>query len=83
MERNRRYYFINRPPFIGTHPKGAVALESWQPKQSVPEIPDWTFHGWVEYDFRLPYSMIWEYELYPADETELVLYNEWRDENNK
>jgi hypothetical protein len=79
-----KYYFINRPPFIGTHPKGEISREVWQPKQSAPDInEDWTFHGFVEYEEPLSNEDIWEYQLMPAKHSERDTYWQWRDDNNK
>ena len=75
------YYFINRPPFIGTHPKENLAMQkAWSPTKQVGERH---FHGWATYTETLSFEQIWKYELYPADPDELRAYNEWRDENDK
>jgi len=77
------YFFINRPPFIGTHPDGSIASEVWQPKQSVAGIPDRTFHGSVTYTEPLLPERIWKFELHPADKQEYLDYFEWREDNNR
>ena len=84
-----RYYFLLRPPFIGTHPKdGWQDGEVWSPKQPIPpqhqiEGGAWTAHGWAEYDRQLTFDEVWNYDLHPADEQERNAYIEWREEERK
>lgn len=77
-----RYYLISRPPFIGTHPAGNIAVESWDTRQDIPGTlrPAW---GWVEYDQPLDFENVWNYELYPGDEKEADAYYDWRNEVGK
>ena len=77
-----KYYFLNRPPSIGTHPNGAVATEVWMPRQDIPGTERPAF-GWAEYPDPLQFEQVWQYELFPDDEAEQDLYWEWRDENDK
>jgi len=76
-----RYYLINRPPFIGTHPTGSNAREVWAPVRRIPEQPadcERTAHGWVEYDYQLFETDIYRYELYPASQEERSNSSTWR-----
>lgn len=77
------YYFINRPPFVGTHPAGALKIEAWEPRREAAGIVGWIFWGYAIYDFQLDPQLIWKYELYPADTEELQAYRDWREENDK
>lgn len=77
-----RYYFISRPPDIGTHPAGEVRREVWYPAKDIPntERHGW---GWVEYAEPLEFEQVWKYELFPADDEELDAYYDWRNEVGK
>jgi hypothetical protein len=77
-----RYYFLNRPPAIGTHPAGEVARECWLPRRDIPgtERPA---YGWVDYPEPLDFEQVWRYELFPADPAEVDAYWDWRDEQGK
>ena len=75
---SHRYYFLNRPPSIGTHPAGEVGRKCFQYREDIPGI-ERLAHGWVEYPEALGFDMVWRYELYPADEEELARYNAWRE----
>jgi hypothetical protein len=79
-----RYYLVNRPPHIGTHPRGGeVARDVWMPGKRIEEQPedhDRRALGWVEYDRQLTVEEIRQYELFPADERERAasgLWQEW------
>jgi hypothetical protein len=61
-----KYYFRNRPPDIGTYPKGAVMKEAWLPRKVTPK-GNMAF-GWVSYDSELTPEDIKSYELF-IDET--------------
>ncbi len=61
-----KYYFRNRPPDIGTHPKGAVMKEAWLPRKVTPK-GNMAF-GWVSYERELTPEEIKSYELF-LDET--------------
>lgn len=83
-----RYYFLNRPPSIGTHPAGETARESWVPRQDAQledEVGEYTrpVWGWVEYPQALTFEQVWKYDLIPAGKDELIRYNQWRDEEGK
>lgn len=78
-----RYYFINRPPFVGTHPAGAVAQQAWDPVMFAPDVEGRKFHGYADYAQPIGFEQIWKYELYPQNLTELMFYNAWREENSK
>ena len=79
-----RYYFIKRPPFIGTHPDGAISQESWEPSHAIGyKTNGRRFHGFAVYNHALTFEEIWKYELYPSCETEGIAYYEWRQENSK
>jgi hypothetical protein len=73
-----RYYFLSRPPFIGTHPSGETNRQVWQPVELIPDT-ERPAHGWVEYSEPLGHYDVWRFELYPADEDELKRYNDWRE----
>lgn len=78
------YYFINRPPFVGTHPASDLVSQVAYPfRMEVAGIPDRLFHGSASYSKRLSFDQIWKYELYPDDKAEYELYCQWREENNK
>jgi hypothetical protein len=76
------YYFLLRPPFIGTHPAGEVSREVWQPVQNIPGTERHA-HGWVKYPAPLDFDQVWKYDLYPANEDGLNRYWDWREENNR
>jgi hypothetical protein len=61
-----KYYLRNRPPDIGTYPKGAVMKEAWLPRKVTPK-GNMAF-GWVSYDRELTPDEIKNYELF-VDET--------------
>lgn len=82
-EQNFRYFLVLRPPWIGTHPDGSVAMEQWQPVRKIKEGERWHAHGWVEYEKPLDFEKIWKYDLRPEDEYELKAYEAWRYKNNK
>uniref|UniRef100_A0A6M3XIG7 Defence against restriction A C-terminal domain-containing protein n=1 Tax=viral metagenome TaxID=1070528 RepID=A0A6M3XIG7_9ZZZZ len=63
-----RYYYLHRPPGIGTQPKGFINHESWLPARTTPHGR--TAFGWVEYDRPLTPEEISGYELF-EDEVEL------------
>lgn len=76
----RRYYFLYRPPAIGTHPIGETGRETWMPRRQVPEVPRQPAFGWVEYPDPLPLEDVISYELLPQDEEErarLTLWNRY------
>lgn len=59
-----RYYLKNRPPAIGTHPKGAVNVESFDRRIEVePGIYAW---GYVDYTSPLSFDEVYNYELVAA-----------------
>ena len=81
-----KYYLINRPPSIGTHPDGEIEREVWMPARQIPDrhnLGGWSALGWVAYDEPLDFEMVWRYELRPADNLELDRYYDWRDEEGK
>jgi hypothetical protein len=64
------YYLLNRPPFVGTHPRGDIERLVWQPTRPIPDEDGgngqrWA-HGWVTYDHALPPDDVYRYELWPA-----------------
>jgi hypothetical protein len=63
-----RYYYLHRPPSIGTQPEGFINHESWLPAKTTPHGR--TAFGWVEYDRPLTPEEISGYELF-EDEVEL------------
>lgn len=75
-----RYYMLNRPPDIGTHPKGETAREVWLPRKDIPDT-ERPAYGWIEYETELEPYEIWRYEMYPADEYELSRYNVEREKH--
>jgi hypothetical protein len=76
-----RYYLLNRPPGIGTHPPGAVDKKVWLPRQAIPSAEqagyDRQAFGYVSYDSPLPLAQIWQYELEP-DPDDLYLWLAYR-----
>lgn len=63
-----RYYYLHRPPSIGTQPEGFINHESWLPAKTTPHGR--TAFGWVEYDRSLTPEETSRYELF-EDEVEL------------
>lgn len=63
-----RYYYLHRPPSIGTQPEGFINHESWLPAKTTPHGR--TAFGWVEYDRPLTPEETSRYELF-EDEVEL------------
>lgn len=61
---NYRYYLTQRPPSIGTHPRGAIKVESFDEKKSFEGIECW---GYVEYEKELTLAQISDYELSPKN----------------
>lgn len=55
-----RYYLTQRPPSIGTQPRGAVSVESFDNKKDFEGINCW---GYVEYEKPLTKEQMEEYEL--------------------
>lgn len=80
--KKRRYYFINRPPSIGTHPQGETGRKAFAYRETIPGTERLS-HGWVEYPQPLDFEQVWRYELYPADEAEADRYYDWRNEVGK
>jgi hypothetical protein len=60
-ERKFRYYLTQRPPSIGTHPREAIKVESFDTKQEFEGVSCW---GYVEYEKALTDKQIEEYELF-------------------
>jgi hypothetical protein len=75
-----RYYFLNRPPSIGTHPPGEGGRKVFDFMQEIPGTERYA-HGWVEYSEPLDFALVWKYELFPGDPQEMETYWDWRDEN--
>ncbi len=77
-----RYYLINRPPSIGTHPAGEIDREVWIPRRTIPNT-ERDCYGWVEWAEPLDFEQVWGYEMLPADDDEFERYYDWRDEVGK
>jgi hypothetical protein len=63
---------------IGTFPDGATDKKAFDFREEV-RIGDkykraW---GWAEYPEQVDPTVVWKYEMYPADEHEATLYDEW------
>lgn len=71
-----KYYYLSRPPSIGTQPAGFVEQETWYPKEFSDNFPRGAF-GWVKYDEPLTFYQAWKYDLMPADEPHSTLFNFW------
>jgi len=56
------YYFRNRPPDIGTFPKGAIMKEAWIPKRAT-EKGNLAW-GWASYERELTSDELYNYELF-------------------
>lgn len=81
---NNRYYLLNRPPTIGTHPPGAIEQEVWLPKRVIPAVLpgyDRQACGYVVYGEPLPLTQVWKYELEPdpANLPLWLVYRYWLD----
>lgn len=63
IENKHRYYFRNRPPSIGTHPKNPDIVISWYPRQNTP-VSNSLAWGYVEYSNELTIDEINNYELF-------------------
>jgi len=74
-----RYYFLNRPPGIATHPKGETRRQVWFPSRPMPGQVDRRVLGWVEYPEPLTHEQIWKWELAPADMGEQAEHVFWLD----
>lgn len=78
-----KYYFLNRPPDIGTYPirPGLIETVVWWPRQLIPGTQRYA-HGCVTYEQPLTWDDVWRYDLFPeqhlADE-----YFDWREEEGK
>ncbi len=76
---NYKYYFRNRPPSIGTHPKNPEKTEGWNPRQPAP-ISGYLAWGYVEYSIPLNDEDIKSYELFedriepPKEVKELIKF---------
>lgn len=74
-----RYYLINRPPAIATHPGGETGREVWAPTRK-PAAPlplhgdARYYHGWVEYPEALDLDQVYKWELWPGDPAEAARY---------
>lgn len=58
-----RYYLTQRPPSIGTHPRGTTEIVAFDEKTKIDEIGGLEAWGYVEYSQPLPQSQIEDYEL--------------------
>jgi len=68
-----RYYLAERPPSLGTHPKGTVDMKGFDNKTDVPEIGGKAW-GYVEYDHPLTDKQVSDYELKPAPGIDLQTF---------
>lgn len=60
-----RYHLPMRPPSIGTHPKGAVQVFTFDKRETLDDgRKSW---GWVEYDHKLTDKEVSDYELYESE----------------
>jgi hypothetical protein len=81
---SNRYYLLNRPPSLGTHPPGETGRETWLPKRAIPtDLPGYERQacGYVEYAAPLPLAQVWNYELEPdpAHRPLWLIYRYWLD----
>ncbi|MCQ3980742.1 MAG: hypothetical protein DPW09_45665 [Anaerolineae bacterium] len=81
-----KYYLLNRPPDIGTHPSEPVELVRWIPTQLIPagniDLYIRYAHGYVAYEQPLSLQQICDFELEPDPETILttwLAYRYWLD----
>lgn len=76
-----RYWFLLRPPFIGTHPAGFTEYAQIYPREervmTGGERVD-TF-GTVDYPAQLEKEQVWKYDLLPDDPAERALYRMWHE----
>lgn len=74
-----RYWFLLRPPFVGTHPQGSIEQRAVYPSENCKlgggEMQ--VTHGWVVYPWALDREQVWKYDLLPDDPAERALYRMW------
>lgn len=75
-----RYYNSYRPPGYAQSPDGWVNIEVWMPAKTIPGTNAHAL-GWVEYDHKLDFEIIWKWELRPADEIECIEFAFYNDEH--
>ena len=73
---NYRYYCHSRPPEFGAVPRDHSAVNHYGSRCAVTGLHDQRpMWGWVEYDHRLTFADIRNYELIPADQMEDDFYS--------
>ena len=78
-----RYYFLNRPPSIGTHPtENETGRKVWMPRKEIPGLQRPAL-GWTEQSEKIPFYDIWRFELLPHALGERVKYEQWRQDNSR
>jgi hypothetical protein len=75
-EESYKYFYLSRPPCIGTEPDGWTEREAWSPArpQGFRQV-----HGFVVYPSRLDFETIWRYDLLPEsleEQAEMVFWRE-------
>ncbi len=78
-----RYWYLNRPPAYGHQPDGFVNREGGLPsKEWVTSTgPLWSF-GFVEYDRKLTFDEVYQWELTPDNPVEWAHYQFWQFANS-
>ncbi len=72
------YYYLNRPPSIGTQPPGFTNLETWYPKQHPPEFVRGAW-GIATYPDQLPFQLVYKFDLFPVNRAEALCFQAWRE----
>ena len=73
-----RYYLINRPGVFPDYPFNHQ--ETWIPARKIPGTERYAW-GFVDFDKKLEFATVHKWDLFPANESELEAYWNWRDEN--
>jgi hypothetical protein len=71
-----KYFYLSRPPCIGTEPDGWVEREAWSPARAEGFRQ---VHGFVVYSKRLDFESTWRYDLLPEDLKEQAEIVFWRE----
>ena len=69
-----KYFYLSRPPCVGTEPDGWTEREGWTPTRLIDLRPA---HGFVTYSQKLDPGAIWKYSLRPDDVKEQAEMKFW------
>ncbi len=73
-----KYYYLSRPPSIGTQPPGFTGQETWCPKQHPPEFIRGAW-GVATYPDQLPFQLVYKFDLFPVNRAEALCFQAWRE----